>query len=345
MVFVLEPAAWADGTGGYRAEEVVAVTEGGYQLLSDFHYQPYVGVTAERRSRALAAMAEAGVDALLLGHEANARYVSGARRLPLSGARAFSPGCVLVAATGAVHLLSTSDDGVPADVSFEHLYAITWNPAKLMARLAAMPGLADARRVGVDGLTPFMEAQLTSTFPDAELVDGQSVMLAARQRKLPAEVEAIRCAVAIATAALDEVISLAGPGVRERDLLARFEQRMCELGTTTPAFEGTFGRAFPSDRALVAGERVVFDAGVLLDGYEGGLARTVVCGGAPEPNPADDLFTALLAAVAPATTGADLWAAWTRPASLGRASRSPTAWASASNHRSSVTTPTPSPPA
>jgi Xaa-Pro aminopeptidase len=41
MVFVLEPAAWADGTGGYRAEEVVAVTEGGYQLLSDFHYQPY----------------------------------------------------------------------------------------------------------------------------------------------------------------------------------------------------------------------------------------------------------------------------------------------------------------
>jgi Xaa-Pro aminopeptidase len=41
MVFVLEPIAWADGTGGYRSEEIVAVTDGGYELLSDFHYEPY----------------------------------------------------------------------------------------------------------------------------------------------------------------------------------------------------------------------------------------------------------------------------------------------------------------
>jgi Xaa-Pro aminopeptidase len=42
MVFVLEPIAWADGTGGYRGEEIVAVTDTGYELLSDFHYGPYV---------------------------------------------------------------------------------------------------------------------------------------------------------------------------------------------------------------------------------------------------------------------------------------------------------------
>ena len=41
MVFVLEPIAWADNTGGYRGEEIVAVTETGYELLSDFHYEPY----------------------------------------------------------------------------------------------------------------------------------------------------------------------------------------------------------------------------------------------------------------------------------------------------------------
>jgi len=41
MVFVLEPIAWADGTGGYRGEEIVAVTDDGYELLSDFHYEPY----------------------------------------------------------------------------------------------------------------------------------------------------------------------------------------------------------------------------------------------------------------------------------------------------------------
>ena len=41
MVFVLEPIAWADGTGGYRSEEIVAVTADGYELLSHFHYEPY----------------------------------------------------------------------------------------------------------------------------------------------------------------------------------------------------------------------------------------------------------------------------------------------------------------
>jgi Xaa-Pro aminopeptidase len=86
---------------------------------------------------------------------------------------------------------------------------------------------------------------------------------------------------------------------------------MCELGTTTPAFEGTFGRVFPSDRVLASGDRIVLDAGVLVDGYEGGLARTIVCGHSqPDATPADDLFTTLLAAVKPGATGVDLWAAW-----------------------------------
>ena len=268
-------------------------------------------MNAERRARALAAMTDAGVDALILGREANARYVSGARRLWLAGARAFAPGCVLVAATGAVHLLNSSDDGVPSDVAFEHLYAITWNPANLMARLARIPELTAARRIGVDSLTPMMESLLVATFPDAELVDGQSVMLAARQQKLPDEIDAIRDAVRVATQALDATIAMARPGVRERDLLAHFEQRMCELGTTTAAFEGTFGHAFPSDRVLASGDRVVFDTGVLVNGYEGGLARTIVCDEPPPTTtPADDLFDALMAATRPGATGADLWSAW-----------------------------------
>ena len=256
-------------------------------------------------------MAYAGVDALILGREANARYVSGARRLWLANARAFAPGCVLVAATGEVQLLSTSDDGVPPDIPVDHLYAITWNPANLMARLADVPGLAEARRIGVDSLTPLMETLLTSTFPHAQLVDGQAVMLAARRHKLPEELDAIRGATAVASAALHAVVESAQPGVRERDLLARFEQRMCELGTTTPAFEGTFGHVFPTDRVLTSGDRVVLDAGVLVDGYEGALARTVVCGeGVPDETPADALFRTLVGALQPGAAAADLWAAW-----------------------------------
>ena len=42
MVMVLEPAIWEDGTGGYRAEEIVAVTEDGWIPLGGGHpYDPF----------------------------------------------------------------------------------------------------------------------------------------------------------------------------------------------------------------------------------------------------------------------------------------------------------------
>ena len=41
MVLVLEPLVWEDGAGGYRAEEVVAITEEGYLSLTDYPYDPY----------------------------------------------------------------------------------------------------------------------------------------------------------------------------------------------------------------------------------------------------------------------------------------------------------------
>jgi Xaa-Pro aminopeptidase len=41
MVLVLEPAIWDDGRGGYRAEEIVAVTPTGYARLSDHPYAPF----------------------------------------------------------------------------------------------------------------------------------------------------------------------------------------------------------------------------------------------------------------------------------------------------------------
>src|SRR5579872_4825227 len=80
-----------------------------------------------RRSRVLAEMEEAGIDVLVVGREGNARYVSGAPRLWTAGSRAFGPGCVLVGATGAVHLLSTWDEGVPEEIPHEHLYGISFN--------------------------------------------------------------------------------------------------------------------------------------------------------------------------------------------------------------------------
>lgn len=41
MVLVLEPVVWEDGTGGYRSEEIVVITEEGWIKLTDYPYTPY----------------------------------------------------------------------------------------------------------------------------------------------------------------------------------------------------------------------------------------------------------------------------------------------------------------
>ena len=40
MVLVLEPVVWEDGTGGYRSEEIVVITEDGFAPLTDYPYAP-----------------------------------------------------------------------------------------------------------------------------------------------------------------------------------------------------------------------------------------------------------------------------------------------------------------
>jgi Xaa-Pro dipeptidase len=41
MTFVLEPVVWRDGVGGYRSEELVVVTDDGFERLSRYGYSPF----------------------------------------------------------------------------------------------------------------------------------------------------------------------------------------------------------------------------------------------------------------------------------------------------------------
>ena len=77
------------------------------------------------------------LDVLVLGRQANVRYVSGAPQLWVAGTRPFGPTCVVIRKTGAIHLLSTWDEGVPDDIPHENLYGISWNPMNTIADLQA----------------------------------------------------------------------------------------------------------------------------------------------------------------------------------------------------------------
>ena len=41
MVLVLEPVMFTDGTGGYRSEEIVVITDDGATRITDYPYTPY----------------------------------------------------------------------------------------------------------------------------------------------------------------------------------------------------------------------------------------------------------------------------------------------------------------
>jgi Xaa-Pro dipeptidase len=242
---------------------------------------------AEGLAQALDEMARQDVDVLVLGREGNARFVSEATRLWLAGTRPFAPGCVVVRETGAVHLLSVTDFGVPAEIPPARLYPMSWNPANIMGAVAAIPEVSGAQRIAADGLTPLFEQLFTATFPNAQLADGEAVMRAARRVKSAAAIERIRAAISVAEGALGAAVKALRHGVREVELKGVFEERMCRLGTTTPAFEGAFCvvdgdrriRRLVSERVIAAGDLVAMSAGVLLDGWEGSLARTRPCGG------------------------------------------------------------------
>jgi Xaa-Pro aminopeptidase len=249
--------------------------------------------TADHRDRVLAAMGDVGVDVLLLGREANARYVSGADRLWLAGTRPFAPGCVVVRSTGAVHVLSITDDGLPPDLTPDRLYPISWSPLAMLEHVASIDGVGDARRIGVDGMTPMFEQVIGAVLGQAELVDAESILRTVRHTKSPDDVTGIVAAVDAAEMALAATARALRPGTTELQLQAVYEEAMTAADLTAPAFEGTFcvaepgavPRTFATDRLIIAGDPVHVRAGVMRDGFEGVVARTLVCGGDPVRSP------------------------------------------------------------
>src|SRR6202042_1924015 len=103
-----------------------------------------------RRERALAQMEEHDLDVLVLGRQANVRYVTGAPQLWVAGTRPFAPICVVVRATGEIHLNSSWDEGIPEEIDHDHLYGLAWNPMTLIEVLRNIDGAATAARVGTD---------------------------------------------------------------------------------------------------------------------------------------------------------------------------------------------------
>lgn len=251
-----------------------------------------------RRRRALEQMAAHDLDVLVLGRQANVRYVTGAPQLWVAGTRPFGPTCVVVRETGAVHLLSTWDEGVPDDIPHENLYGISWNPMNTMSALQRIDGAASARRVGTDALSPVFAQLLPTAFPNAQLVDGEVAMRAARRIKTAQEIAALRESVAVAESALAAAVAELRPGVSEQALAGVVLEASAAGGVSTPSNQDVAwvtSRTHPWRRAegdgrIQAGDLVAFSAGVLAGGYVGEVGRTWPADKKNAPDGAADLY-------------------------------------------------------
>jgi Xaa-Pro dipeptidase len=235
-----------------------------------------------RRERALAQMDAHDLDILVLGRQANIRYVTGAPQLWIAGTRPFGPMCVVVRATGDIYLNSTDDEGVPEEIGHDHLYGLAWNPMTLIDVLKKIDGAEAARRVGTDAITPTFAALLPDAFPNAEIVDAELAMRAARRIKTADEIAAMGQALRVAEAGLAAAVSELRPGVSEQTLAGAMMEAMAAGGVSTPATQDAAwvtSREHPWRRARGSGEVRSGDllacaAGALAAGYVVEVGRT-----------------------------------------------------------------------
>lgn len=277
---------------------------------------------SSRRERALAQMEVNDIDILVLGRQANVRYVTGAPQLWVAGTRPFGPICEVIRLTGEIHLNSTWDEGIPDEIPHDHLYGLAWNPMTLIEVLKALPGAATVRRVGTDSLTPTFAQLLPMAFPNAELVDAEPALRAARRIKTPEEIVVLRWALGVAEHALEAARSELAAGVTEQSLTGAMLEAMAAGGVTSPATQdGAWitpkvhsWRRDTAGGRVKDGDLIAFSAGALANGYVGAVGRTwpvgAVAGAAELFGRANDLWARLLDACTPGGTASALLAAY-----------------------------------
>lgn len=275
-----------------------------------------------RRERVLAQMAEHDIDILVLGRQANVRYVTGAPQLWVAGTRPFGPICEVIASTGEIHLNSTWDEGIPDEIGHDHLYGLAWNPMTLIEVLKKLPGADTVRRVGTDSLTPTFAQLLPMAFPAAELVDAEPALRAARRIKTADEVAVLRGALGVAERALEATRAELAAGATELSLTGAMMEAMAAGGVTTPATQDGVWitpkdhswRRDSGEGRISDGDLVALSAGALADGYVGEVGRTWPVGDVPGADSlfrrSNELWERLIAACRPGGRGTDLLSAY-----------------------------------
>ena len=250
-----------------------------------------------------AAMADAGLEALLLTDPVSCRYATGFY---------FTDGAVLVRREDAF-LITDSRYTEAAEKESRDCTVLEYgrkrSPYALAAELCA--GLervgAEEERMSVAEWRGW-EERLERKFAEAS-----QILKTLRRSKDPFELESIIAAQRIAERALDDVLGLLRPGLTEKEVAAELTYRMLLYGGEEMSFDPivvtgsktSLPHGVPGDKVICAGDFVTMDFGTKKNGYCSDMTRTVAIGSVTEEmrRVYETVLEAQLAGIAAAKAG------------------------------------------
>ena len=287
---------------------VTQIAKTGYTRLDIPHEPDFARMRREVGARLHAAMAEQGVDAVVLLGNGNVTYATGIS-WPLADAglsHVERPVAVVLAGDEHPHLFlpfregAAMESGLPEDHMHGPVYLeFDEGVAKFATILAGL--IPAGATVATDELTGAMRRAGGALFPSAP-VDAGPVIGAAKLVKTIDQIACIRRACEITEVAVGEIQRSLAPGARQIDLSAEFVRRTFELGATTNMFdsiwqvmpaskaEGTWTTtgdlALPlltTERELAQGDVLWTDVSIAYHGYCSDHGRTWIVGQDPTP--------------------------------------------------------------
>ena len=292
----------------------------------------------DRNTRLQAAMAEQGLDALVLLGNSHVSYATGAS-WPLADpgrANVERPVAVVVAGDEAPHLFTpfresaTVDLGLPDDHVHGPVYLEVDEGAEAFGRTLA--GLVpNGRRIAVDELPGSMRRHHDLLFPGGPPAGADDVIGAVKLTKTADELGFLRAALRITEEAIAPVQAALRPGMRQTELTARFLHAAFDLGADANILDPIW-QVMPerladgpwtthgdipcplltTERELVAGDVLWVDTGISYAGFASDFGRTWVVGQEPTPRQHAqfrawrEIIDAVLDVVRAGATGADL---------------------------------------
>jgi Xaa-Pro aminopeptidase len=240
-------------------------------------------VQAERRTRLVAAITAAGLDALVVSHLTNVRYLTG-----YIGSNA-----VTVIGPRGARVLTDSRYAVSAREQVDDEIDVVIGPGELTAQIArAVAEIAPGGSVGLEAAYVSMSRgqQVTQaiTTADGSVQVSPEVGYVERLRvvKDQTEIDAISVAAQMTDRALARVLERGLVGRTEREVAFDLQAELFREGAEGPSFEiivaagpnGAKPHAVPGMRAIGADELVVIDLGAIAGGYCSDMTRTVTTG-------------------------------------------------------------------